>query len=480
MRSGLNSFYAAWRVGSGAVPVLRDRGDMPPERLLQAAWHHQRLRREELRTTDGRRVRVLHPGFWNREGGPDFRGALIQFEDGAPQSGDVEVDLRASGWQAHRHAVNPAFRGVILHVLWEGDAAAGGPPALALKEFLDAPLGELSLWLGVDGGEAPAKEFRGKCCAPLGRLKAGAVKDLLHQAADVRCHSKGAQLQARARQAGWEQALWEGLFRGLGYKHNAWAMQRVAELRPRWAAGGEPLVVQARVLGLSGLLPDELSRTHPGEDSYLRRVWDAWWRERDEFQDCLLPRKAWRFHGLRPANHPERRLALGAQWAAGGKLARALEAWCEAAIPRGSLHQSLLEVLKGEADDFWSWHWTMRSACLRRPQPLLGATRVTDLAVNVVLPWLWIRAAEGGSGELASRIRQRYYDWPAGEDNAVLRLARERLLGSRDARLGGAAAQQGLIQMVRDFCDHSNSICDGCKLPGLVEAYGVQPGAGAL
>jgi hypothetical protein len=31
-----------------------------------------------------------------------------------------------------------------------------------------------------------------------------------------------------------------------------------------------------------------------------------------------------------------------------------------------------------------------------------------------------------------------------------------------------AAAQQGLMQMVRDFCDHSNAICERCKLPGLV------------
>jgi hypothetical protein len=37
--------------------------------------------------------------------------------------------------------------------------------------------------------------------------------------------------------------------------------------------------------------------------------------------------------------------------------------------------------------------------------------------------------------------------------------------------LPGAAAQQGLIQMVRDFCDHSNAICDHCKLPELVRDF---------
>ena len=37
-----------------------------------------------------------------------------------------------------------------------------------------------------------------------------------------------------------------------------------------------------------------------------------------------------------------------------------------------------------------------------------------------------------------------------------------------------AAAQQGLIQMVLDFCDHSNAICDRCKLPELVRDWTAQ------
>ena len=71
------------------------------------------------------------------------------------------------------------------------------------------------------------------------------------------------------------------------------------------------------------------------------------------------------------------------------------------------------------------------------------------------------------------RLERRYFKWPAAEDNSVLRLARERLLGGTDRRtLPGAAAQQGLIQMVRDFCDHSTSICNKCKLPELVREFG--------
>src|SRR5262245_24198908 len=120
--------------------------DSPPERLLQAIWQHQRLLRDRLETIDGRTVRVLHPGFHNLEGGPDFRSAVVQFGDDSPRSGDIEVDLRPNGWHAHGHDRNPAFANVLLHVIWEGDSpVTGAPPLMVLRPVLDAPLGELSL-----------------------------------------------------------------------------------------------------------------------------------------------------------------------------------------------------------------------------------------------------------------------------------------------------------------------------------------------
>lgn len=513
------NFYSQWRVRSGVVPLLRDDHDSPPERLLQSVWQHQRLVRDHLTTLDGRQLRVLHPGFRNVEGGPDFRGALVQFDDDPPQTGDVEVDLRSGGWHAHGHDRNPAFQQVILHAIWEGElAAAGTPPVLLLRPVLDAPIGELSLWLGGEAAADLPAEWRGHCCAPLRRLTPAEVTALLHEAAQVRLQSKAAQFQARARQVGWEQALWEGVLRALGYKHNVWPMHRLAELRPHWSAWARPplgglaslgmnpgkhelagsdpgapadggpatvpsrprgrvetevaLTFQARLLGLSGLLPAELTRAQGGTDDYLRRIWDLWWRERDAFSDYILPRALWRLHGLRPANHPQRRLALASHWSAASDLAQRLEAWGTRELTDRASPGSLLETLQVQPDDFWSWHWTFRSPRLARAQPLLGATRVTDLAVNVVLPWLWMRAVEGKNESVQRRVEQRYFAWPPAEDNAVLRLARQRLLAGAARRfLPGAAAQQGLIQMVRDFCDHANSVCEGCKLPELVRAW---------
>jgi hypothetical protein len=463
-------FYLQWRASQHRIPVLRE-DDTPPEHLAQNIWHHQRLRREELRLLDGRTLRVLHPGFWNHGAGPDFRDGVLQIGSEPPFTGDVEVDLHSSGWHGHGHDRNRNFANVKLHVVWEGEAKTD-LPTLALKSFLDAPLIELVLWLTTDVAKQYPEQLLGQCAAPLRDLSDTQIEQLLNEAALVRLQRKAADLHARARQAGWEQALWEGMLRALGYKQNVWPMQRIGELRGRMSANELPVIsAQARLLGISGLLPLELTRRQRSTDDYLRTIWDCWWRERDAFSDCALPKNLWRLAGLRPANNPQRRLALAAHWIRDAALFKRLEKLF-AASAEASPAESLLKVLQPGADDFWSRHWTLRSADLAQAQPLLGATRVTDLAVNVVLPWFWVRAKEGGNTRLQAEADRRYFVWPVAEDNSVLRLARDRLLGGRKStRLSSAAMQQGLLQVVRDFCDHSNALCADCKFPELVRNW---------
>lgn len=486
-----SNFYERWRSAHGSPAALRESADgTPPERLVQAIWARQRLQRDQLLASDGRSVQILHPGFWNREAGPDFRGGVVQFAGGPARVGDIEVDLRSDGWRAHGHDRNPAFAKVVLHVVWEQPLRTPTKlPTLAIRDRLDAPLAELH---GLLEGELPpplSAEQQGLCRAPLQALDLPQLQTLLREAARVRLEARASQLRARARQAGWELALIEGLLRALGYKHNSWPMQRLGELSPRLrevlAGGGRaasPLHWQALLLGTSGLLPAEVKRSSGGTGDYLRRVWDIWWRERDPLASLILPPKLWRLAGIRPANHPQRRLALAAHWLADDDFFKRLETWF-ARLAQSSRDESrpfklaeitasLLATLDPGADEFWSRHWTLRSKPMPAAQPLLGATRLTDLAVNVILPWFFVRAREGRNTGWSALAERLWFAWPAAEDNSVLRLARERLLGrTRRNALKTAADQQGLLQIVRDFCDHSNAICEQCRFPELVSKW---------
>lgn len=452
-----------------------DAGSAPSEKLLQAAWFHQRLRREQLITLDGRRLRVLHPGFWNREAGPDFRRAVIQWENERAQQGDIEIDLHSSGWKSHGHAQRMDYANVILHVVWKA-SRPGDTPTLELRDQLDCTLEELRRWHGLATTPSWPAELSGQCRMPLRGLSAATHAALLEAASLTRFETKASRMAARARTAGWEQTLWEFSFRTLGYKQNAWPMQHLAELLPRIRSPQDTVEsLQAKLLGVAGLLPANLQHLPPESKFHARKLWDIWWRAQDELGEWILPRTVWHLHHLRPANHPQRRLALASHWLMDREFIPRMKSWGRMeAPPVPLLLPTLKESLGLPQDGFWSNHWTLRCPALPLGQPLLGTPRTTDLAINTFLPWLWAQACEAREETLAEELKRRYRHWPCAQDNSLLRLARLRLLSGETTRclFRNAAAQQGLLQIVSDFCEHSNALCEGCPFPDLVEGWG--------
>lgn len=68
---------------------------------------------------------LIRAGRAGRGPGPDVREAAF-VRSGVPVAGDIEVHLRASDFERHGHLEDPAYAGVVLHLVWEDDR----PPEL--------------------------------------------------------------------------------------------------------------------------------------------------------------------------------------------------------------------------------------------------------------------------------------------------------------------------------------------------------------
>jgi hypothetical protein len=102
----------------------------------------------------------------------------------------------------------------------------------------------------------------------------------------------------------------------------------------------------------------------------------------------------------------------------------------------------------------------------------LGIARTNDIAVNAILPWLFARAVAGKNNFSRRKASKIWFECPKLEDNTILRQARARLLGNAPTGiLKSAAHQQGLLQIVGDYCNCSDAICRNCKFPDLVEKW---------
>ena len=332
------------------------------ERLVQCIWYDQRLKPDSLKTTDGRRVHIVFQGWWNLEAGPDFKHATIQVSDESERTGDVEVHLRAEDWDHHGHERDPQFNDVILHVvLWEAGSqhvprtrAGQILPQLVLQPQLAAPLDQLHDEIDLDSYPHNARGHQGQCAQVLRTLPAASLAVLLDAAGDERFATKVRRFSRWIHRVGPEQAFYEGWMEALGYKANKTGFRTLAQRAPLREMNDHRSRLAQVLFGIANFLPTGVP---PSRDTaaarYVKRLWSAWWKLRPDFAERILPAEMWRFGGVRPANHPHRR--LGAAVALLRKHPNFMKKIVGAVESGDDPSKFFVEI----RDDYWSYHFTL-------------------------------------------------------------------------------------------------------------------------
>jgi hypothetical protein len=461
-------------------PAFREPGedwtDYPwTERHLQCVWFDPLYRPAELLTTAGEPVTVVEPGVWNREAGPDFVHATLRVgADGRVLKGDIEVHVRPLDWRRHGHAADPRYRNVVAHVTYfPGALPAGQLPdgaiSVSLRDGLSRNRGFAFDLIDVASYPWPVRAIRPPCADRFAGMTPEELGGFLESAGERRLQLKAERMLATAGERDREQMLYEEVLSALGYKHNRMVFRLLARRVPvqtlRLYAKGDPVRAYALLAGVSGLLPDRPAAAWDDETrAFFRRVWDMWWKLQGQWGDHALARKEWRLAGVRPVNHPLRRLMAAALLAAdrltlSARILSFVDPEHECFLER--LTQAFAEL---PADGYWAHRLGLNSP--RRPAPvaLIGEERATAIVMNVALPFL---AAGGHLGPAHQTLLRAL---PPEHDNTLIRTTSKLLLG-RDhnpALYRSALRQQGLIQIFQDFCLHDRTRCATCPLPALL------------
>jgi hypothetical protein len=370
-------------------------------------------------TTDGQAFEILHFGEWNREAGPDFKGAVIHFEKNGETTGDIEVDREARDWERHGHALNSSFSEVVLHFFIEGSREQAFARTLEHRAVTQARLVLV----------APAEPHESKLAQHVGVEEAARM---ISEAAEFRLRNKHTAHARAVLLHGADAAMFHAIATGLGYKNNAipflLAAQR-ANLRRAGGVSGEALL-----FGLAGFLePRSFDDADDVTRRYLKPLWEEWWTIRDEMTRIVLDSKMWKLSGIRPSNHPHRRLGALAAVASGFDALR--KAMRESGAKGFRIFMESLD------HPYWRRHWNLRAAELSKPVALIGSDRITDLLINAFLPSQPLDIARA---EL-ERLRGPH---PSGR---LLR-ASKWLVGIIEPKLMRTAHdQQGLLQLYADF-----------------------------
>ena len=184
------------------------------ERLLQYIWQFQHFAASELLTTSGEPVQILYQGQYNTNQGPDFSNAKIKI-GGTTWVGSVELHIRSTDWDKHKHQHDRNYDNVILHVVWEDDGWNYPVPVLELKGRVPGVLLNRYTLLMENPGFIPCE----KNITGISELSWTSWKDRLLA---ERLERKSALLYQFLEQNGnhWEEATWWMMARSFGIKVN--------------------------------------------------------------------------------------------------------------------------------------------------------------------------------------------------------------------------------------------------------------------
>lgn len=448
------------------------------ESLVHHIWEGQHFSASNLRSTDGREIHILKPGFWNGDAGPDFVKAEIII-DGNLYEGDVEMHVKASEWRQHEHHLDPKYNQVILHtVLWDDQInlrtkKQNGEkiPTLALYEHLDESVGKL---LGDFQDEQTGRD---ECRIKEVQLNPNRLVNVLERMGQERFIEKYEAIQQLLQHEDLEQILYEKIMEALGYAKNRKPFLELARKVPFVElAGKDALEIQAILFGVAGLLPSQNPVADiPDDDAayeyvveYLENIWQE---TGGHYQPVSMRPEQWRFFRLRPGNFPTRRIAgishILAECTDKSLLLKFLPLIEEAiAQPEDvkKIFKKLRNATMPEASGFWEQHSTFYGRQHKKTTYLIGKDRAADILVNVVLPATFLWAKQSQSQQLEDAVQLLYDKHPKLQNNIITQKMMVRIFSDKQQAkmINSAKRQQGLIYLYKTFC--LSKICDVCPI----------------
>jgi len=414
------------------------------ERLLQYIWQFQYFNKNDLITTAGEELMIIHPGIYNTHQGPDFNEGRIRIGENI-WVGNIELHVDASDWHRHQHSNDKNYRNVILHVVWKNDDVdpEHNIPTLTLEDRVPKILLQQYFSWMKENYFIPCES------------SAGNAGDLVWTGWKERLMIE--RLERKSRQVlellqknnfHWEETLWWMISRNFGLYVNADAFAEMASSIPYNLISKHRIQIhqlEALMFGQAGLLDAEFAEKYP---SMLKKEY-LFLQRKYNLEKIHAPVH---FLRMRPACFPTIRLAqLAMLFHSTGNMFSAI------------LHmETIIKVkmmLNITANDYWHYHFRFGEATVYQPKTL-GGDMINNILMNTVATILFTY----GKYHIEPAYQQKAVEWmnqlPA-EKNSVMTKFRSIGVTSRNA-----SDSQSLIELKSQYCDHKR--CLDCAIANAV------------
>ncbi|MCL5129959.1 DUF2851 family protein [Algibacter sp. L4_22] len=410
------------------------------EDFLHYIWKFKKFQTQNLKTEIGETVTVSSVGQHNFNSGPDFFNAKLTIGEQL-WAGNVEIHIKSSDWYLHNHEQDPAYDGVILHVVWEHDTEIfrkdNTPiPTLVLRDYVDFTLlsnykklfANQNTWINCENNFAITDEF----------VLTNWLERLYFERLERKAETIDALLQESKND--WEAVLFKMLAKNFGLKVNGDAFLSLAQsidfsVVRKTQSNLQSL--EALLFGQANLLSESV------EDAYFISLYKEHEFLKQKFQlkeNQVLPLQ---FFRLRPPNFPTIRLSQLAN------LYYEHQNLFSKVIELDKL-EDFYKLFNVSTSDFWKTHYTFKKVSKSSVKVITKS--FTDLLlINTILPLKFCYAKQKGQDvdvsilKMASKINS--------EKNSIVDAFNQLKKVSKSA-----FQSQSLIQLKTEYCDKNKCL----------------------
>lgn len=405
------------------------------EAFLHFVWQYQYFEKSNLTTTESAVVNIIKTGSLNTNAGPDFLEAQVSI-DGINWNGSVEIHLKSSDWDLHKHQNDAAYQNVVLHVVWQHDKEVKRSdgthiPTITLEGLVDKQLHNDYNRLIKNPTEIP-------CSDRISEVEEVVKLSMIDKAVTNRLYDKAQKVLdlQYENNTDWNETTYQLLTSNFGFKINTEAFMELGKSLPLMTLlkhRDNIMQMEALLFGQAGFLEEEIG------DEYFHTLKKEYEFLKHKYQlDQRLNQFRWKFLRLRPANFPTVRIAQLAT------LLYKIGNLFDALTGNGSVDK-LTNILGVKQSEYWLVHYNFGKKASRKMTGF-GKSSGHNIIINTVIPLLVAYSRQVDDQLFMDRALSLLGQLPP-ENNVIIRNWKNLGMNPKSA-----FDTQALLQLNNNYC----------------------------
>ncbi len=406
------------------------------EELLHFAYQYRLYDKAVFFNTD--HAELMEVGKHNTDAGPDFIGAKLKTKE-AVWVGNVEIHVKSSDWNLHKHNTDKAYNNVILHVVQNHNCDVYTENGRLL------PVLEIQISDKIKNKYSDFVQHKGAiaCEDYIKSVDTFKLKMWLSKVLVQRLHKKVENIKhlLEFNNNDWESVLYQSMARGFGFKINSEPFEKLAKSISRKIISKHknPFQIESVFMGQAGFLADDNN-----EDTYYNKLKNEYVFLKNKFDLCALDKHEWKFLRLRPSNFPTIRIAQFAN------LMVKYDSLFSKVIKAKSV-DDLFNIFEIKASEYWDTHYTFGHQSAKRIK-IMGTQSVNSILINSLVPFLFAYGKFIDNEEIKDRAIS-FLDKIKPEKNRIISMWKNmgiKAISSFDT--------QALIEQKKSYCDDTKCL----------------------